>query len=325
MLMGVVESVMPRDVHNVALRDEEANRVRSSRRVTCLPTLTIGDGPRAIWAALRKSGAVLLKDAATTPAAFEAVTDQFAASFRIHQDPTRQRYSDDDTTQGVTGGTEAIGLHAERAYLPGRPELLFFGCLTPPVSGGATTLCDGAAVVEALPPEEAQRLAVMTLLWRTSMQLRMWQRLWNTDDPGAAAALLNETIDRYGERAQTQHWFEADTLHIDYRTPGLNAGWISGLKAFANYLLLAELEPDGPRATQIDGRRVPKNLLDRLAETADALTIDIPWQRGDVAIIDNTRCMHGRRAFAGGARQILVRMGDAGQQLRATSQSMAKQ
>jgi alpha-ketoglutarate-dependent taurine dioxygenase len=44
---------------------------------------------------------------------------------------------------------------------------------------------------------------------------------------------------------------------------------------------------------------------------AESLTTEIAWQRGDVAIIDNTRCLHGRRAFPGGTREILTRMGDA--------------
>jgi alpha-ketoglutarate-dependent taurine dioxygenase len=37
----------------------------------------------------------------------------------------------------------------------------------------------------------------------------------------------------------------------------------------------------------------------RLAET---LTVDLQWQQGDVALIDNLRVMHGRRAFAGERR-----------------------
>ena len=56
---------------------------------------------------------------------------------------------------------------------------------------------------------------------------------------------------------------------------------------------------------------MPADLLRRVADAAESLTIEIAWQRGDVAIIDNTRCLHGRRAFTGGAREILTRMGDA--------------
>ena len=85
----------------------------------------------AIWTPLREHGAVLLRGAAFSAAAFETATAPFAEHFRIHQDPARRGYNPADTTQSVTAGQDAIGLHAERAYLPGRPELLFFCCVTP--------------------------------------------------------------------------------------------------------------------------------------------------------------------------------------------------
>jgi alpha-ketoglutarate-dependent taurine dioxygenase len=301
---------------------------------------------------------VLLKRAAQSPEAFEAVTDRFADHFRIHQDPTRHRYNATDTTQSVTGGSDAIGLHAERAYLPGRPELLFFCCLTPPTSGGATTLCDGAAIVDTLSAEDVRRLETMTLRWTATLNRLMWQRMWNSEDRAEMLARFDAATERYGEQPRTRRWFEdtdsptetnartntatnatteQDTLHVDYVVPALSTGRLSGRKAFANYLLLAQDEPDGPSATLVrtperealvaddvlespsgastregeDDAPVPRDLLRRVGEAADAQTIDVAWEQGDIAIIDNTRCMHGRRAFSGGARQILVRMGDA--------------
>ncbi len=281
-----------------------------TRSAAPLPALSADAEPDTIWSTLRASGAVRLRGAASTPAEFEARTEIFATNFRVHQDPTRRKYSRDDTTQGVSGGEAAIGLHAERAYLPGRPSLLFFCCLTPPTSGGATTLCDGAAVVEALSPESARRLDDMTLVWHTPQNPAMWQRLWNTTDPDEAGRAIDRMLERYGEQDVARHWFEGDVLHIDYRVPCLTTGAIGGRRSFANYLLLAEDEPSGPAATQADGHPVPADLMGYVRETADALTLDIDWQRGDLVVIDNTRCMHGRRAFSGGERRILVRMGD---------------
>ena len=104
-------------------RSASAGRQRSARR------------SRRVWTPLREHGAVLLRGAAFSAAAFEAATAPFAEYFRVHQDPTRRAYNPADTTQSVTAGEDAIGLHAERAYLPGRPELLFFCCVTPAASG----------------------------------------------------------------------------------------------------------------------------------------------------------------------------------------------
>ena len=64
-----------------------------------------------------------------------------------------------------------------------------------------------------------------------------------------------------------------------------------------------------PASTLLVDRRM--NTTKNRRRRSPSLTIDITWQRGDVAIVDNTRCLHGRRAFAGAAREILIRMGDA--------------
>ena len=40
-------------------------------------------------------------------------------------------------------------------------------------------------------------------------------------------------------------------------------------------------------------------------DIADELTFDIPWQSGDVALVDNFLAMHGRRPFEG-QRKVLA-------------------
>jgi alpha-ketoglutarate-dependent taurine dioxygenase len=40
-------------------------------------------------------------------------------------------------------------------------------------------------------------------------------------------------------------------------------------------------------------------------ELADQLTFDIPWQTGDIALVDNYLAMHGRRPFEG-QRKVLA-------------------
>ena len=45
--------------------------------------------------------------------------------------------------------------------------------------------------------------------------------------------------------------------------------------------------------------------MDRVAAIAEELTFDVPWQKGDVALIDNRVVMHGRRTFSG-TRKVLA-------------------
>ena len=39
--------------------------------------------------------------------------------------------------------------------------------------------------------------------------------------------------------------------------------------------------------------------------TAEELIFDVPWQQGDVALLDNFKTMHGRRTFSG-TRKVLA-------------------
>ena len=42
---------------------------------------------------------------------------------------------------------------------------------------------------------------------------------------------------------------------------------------------------------------------------AETSTHEINWQDGDIAILDNTRVMHGRRAIADANRNLFIGMG----------------
>jgi alpha-ketoglutarate-dependent taurine dioxygenase len=46
----------------------------------------------------------------------------------------------------------------------------------------------------------------------------------------------------------------------------------------------------------------------RFKEACDRHTFGIPWQKGDVALLDNMKISHGRMPFEGD-RRILVAMG----------------
>ena len=54
-----------------------------------------------------------------------------------------------------------------------------------------------------------------------------------------------------------------------------------------------------------DGTRLNPDDVAAASAIADELTVDIPWQNGDLAIIDNFVAMHGRRTFSG-TRKVLA-------------------
>lgn len=54
-----------------------------------------------------------------------------------------------------------------------------------------------------------------------------------------------------------------------------------------------------------DGSPLDRDAVILAAEIAEELTFDVPWQNGDVALVDNYIVMHARRSFTG-KRKILA-------------------
>lgn len=75
--------------------------------------------------------------------------------------------------------------------------------------------------------------------------------------------------------------------------------------------LLREYGPEGlPRnAYYGDGEPIPDEVVTGIRELYRQHAVSVPWQRGDVLIVDNFLATHGREPFSGD-RQILVAMSD---------------
>ena len=58
-----------------------------------------------------------------------------------------------------------------------------------------------------------------------------------------------------------------------------------------------------------DGSVVSADEIKELRDIAETCTVEINWQDGDVAVIDNTRVMHGRRAIKDQDRTLFIGMG----------------
>ena len=84
-----------------------------------------------------------------------------------------------------------------------------------------------------------------------------------------------------------------------------------GRKVFFNQLIAAfqgwkDSRNDPAKSITFgDGTPLDRDSVLQVADMAEALTFDVPWQKGDVALVDNFVAMHGRRSFVG-TRKILA-------------------
>lgn len=270
---------------------------------------------------LAASGAVLLRHRDTSVRDFMRFSDSLGSNF-VSLDNDQYIIGGNSGRQCVAGrdslftasGTSSSGyghevhLHGE-LYFHHRspPEVLWFYCNRPAVSGGETVLCDGAELFDALPRE------IQTALWTRDVQYERnhdaatWRRLYRTDSI--------ETVKDYCRKSGIEIAVHPDggiTTRFTcspVRREGGGTVFINNLLPFALRMIR---EPERTRASVrfSDGEAIPSDWVLDINDVAHGIARPIRWQAGDIAIVDNRRIMHGRRAVTDNERTVYVRMSE---------------
>ncbi|MFD6891547.1 TauD/TfdA family dioxygenase [Streptomyces sp. NPDC059957] len=280
----------------------------------------------SIQAELHRSGAVLLRglpvsDAATFAAARDALI-QRRAGYKEKATPRT------DFGEGVFSSTDLpavqpIRLHNENSYTLDFPGVLLFGCVIAPEEGGATTVGDMREALRLLPPELVERFArAGWLLVRNYSELAglPWYKTFATEDKAVAEAYCEENTVGY-------EWVEEDDSMITrQRRSAIVTHPATGEKTWFNHFAFwnsRTLDPDVrevlvetygddglPFNTFLgDGTRLTDAEVDAINDVYDRVTVRETWQQGDLMLVDNILCAHGREAYKGD-RKILVAMGE---------------
>jgi alpha-ketoglutarate-dependent taurine dioxygenase len=279
-----------------------------------LPVITDPD-PTAVMAELARSGAVLVRADAVSHEDFIGLGDALMAPMsRAWPGGEREPVAGDPTTTTVTRGRYGMPLHREASYAPYPPSLLMFRCERSARHGGETTLCDGVALLRALPDQVRRFVTGRELYWETHWADAAWQAAWRTTDPGAAERAVRDWAARLPPGEALSVAFTPGGMTLRYWTSCTPPALFDSAPAFCNSLLILAAGTDdyyvetGLRARLTDGSPFPADVLAEVGEVAAGTAIDVAWRPGDILVINNTRVMHGRRPFRGD-RRVLVRMG----------------
>ncbi|WP_433260464.1 TauD/TfdA family dioxygenase [Actinosynnema sp. CS-041913] len=285
------------------------------------------DASRAeVEEALGTRGVVLLRGLDIgTPEQFHAAVARFGdplTSYRGGNTP-RSKVADGVFTSTEYPPEYEISLHNELSYAGSWPRYLFFCCLVAAETGGATPVCDGRALLADLDPAVRARFTGRGVTYRQHLHGgyglgKSWQRTFETDDRAeverflADADMSFEWTDDGGLRtaatrpATRTHpvtgeevWFtQADQWHPSNLPPAEREALLE----------LVEDEADLPHSvTYGDGQPIPVADLDAVRVAAKKHEVALPWERGDVMVVENMLALHGRQAYTG-ARRILVSM-----------------
>lgn len=256
----------------------------------------------SVIALYKAHGALLFRGFGVDTAQFRAFAERYCSTSVVNESPGRDPIDAEQKVHTVDRGNGAFNLHPELSREPWKPDAAFFACLSPPSQGGATTVCDGVALVRELPEDvrrglEGRRLLYIKPTWPSL--LRYWLGTPTPSDAQLAAPPAGCPYEfRRLPDGQIVRYFTRPALH---RPMFIDA------PAFGNFLLFARFNhgrADHPVLD--DGYPVPEPWLQAIKATGDRLQTPVQWRKGDALMLDNTRFMHGRTAIVDTAERLIA-------------------
>jgi alpha-ketoglutarate-dependent taurine dioxygenase len=217
---------------------------------------------------------------------------------------------------------EEIFLHNENSYQARWPLTLFFYCITPPDTLGATPLADVRRVYENIDP--AVREEFVRRRWMLVRNFHadfgtQWQHVFDTDD--------RAEVEAYAAANRIElEWLGADGLRtrsvrdVVHHRPGSDTPrWFNHATFFHVSTLAKDIQegllelfgPEGLPANTYygDGAEIPTDVMEHLRGAYRAASVRFDYQRDDVLVVDNMTAAHGREPFTG-PRKIAVAMAE---------------
>ncbi len=276
-------------------------------------------GKENIISLFKNSGVVLFRGFDVDTDKFEQFTDLFGTEFMHYIGGAQVRNiineNGDKTISSVNFYADAekqqkrtfkLPLHGEMFYTKSRPTLLWFYCVAPPLKDGETTVCDGVQIYKELSNATKKLFKEKRLKYIRQYPNGEWQGRFQTDDL--------KVLEKFCQESDLHLIVDKDTQSIttEYVYPAIVKTRWGGQEAFLNSILIVEWHEASGKTDSIvrleDGSRIPDDVLRELQEVTERLTQLISWQRGDVLMLDNTRMLHGRRAFFDQQRELYTRM-----------------
>jgi alpha-ketoglutarate-dependent taurine dioxygenase len=275
---------------------------------------------------LNASGAILFRGFPVTDAnsydrffsafGYNNFTDQESLSNAVRINHTERVFTANEAPKDVE-----IHIHNEMAQTPFYPNIISLFCETAAEHGGETVICRSDSIYDqliAVEPELTAKLEAVGVKYTTLMPLdndpetgqgRSWKGTLSVDSVEAAEAKLRSL-------GYSWSWNDDDSLRAQTAALPAIRTLDGGRKIFFNQIIAAYSGWKGVKEDPAsalcfgDDSELSKAYLDTIVDIAKQLSYNLPWQDGDVAVVDNHLAMHGRLPFAGKRkRKVLVVLG----------------
>jgi alpha-ketoglutarate-dependent taurine dioxygenase len=279
----------------------------------------------ALHAALDEHGGVLLRGFGFAgPDDLERFTSAVSAGALKYQERSSPRTQVAGRVYTSTDHPpdQSIFLHNEQSYNLTFPLKILFLCVQPAEEGGATPIADVRQVYRSLSPELRRPFEEKGYMYVRNFGTGLglgWRDAFQTDDRGEVEAYCRENRIEFewrgGERLRTRQVRPAAALHPRTGDPvwfnHATFFHVSTLEPRTRDVLLSALSEDElPNQTYYgDGSPIPREVTDALRAAYEAATVRVPWEKGDLMLLDNMLVAHARDPFRG-PRRVLTAMAD---------------
>ena len=215
-----------------------------------------------------------------------------------------------------------IFLHSEQSYNLAFPLKIFFFCETAAEKGGTTPIADARKIFNRI--SEQTREQFLQRKYRYSryfwpMMSMTWQKAFQTDN--------QQEVEEYCRANQIEFSWEPGGALSTYQVrPVASVHPVSGDVCWFNHCTffnLSTLDPDTkemfedsfseselPNQTFYgDGGRIEEDVYNELRDAYVSEKVEFDWETGDVLMLDNMLCTHGRGSFEG-ERRVLTAMSE---------------
>jgi hypothetical protein len=250
-----------------------------------------------IEALFKSSGILLFRGFGVTYEQMKAFSEQFSSKFT--REGTRHLADSSDGFVGlVDPGMNSVSPHSENGNSPFRPDAIWFCCAVPTAQGGETLFWDGVRVWEELSEELKQLFIARKIKFFNNYPVEIWKHFLGSSTTIADAKRTLEGLDDVD-----YHINEDQSISLAYICSAVVKTKYGNQDAFVNNILTEHKDPEG-LVTFEDGSLIPDAVIDEIEKVMDSLTEEVTWQAGDLVMIDNSKFLHGRRAFNDDQRRI---------------------
>lgn len=212
----------------------------------------------------------------------------------------RKVINNNSTLLSVNDFKDEVKLHGEMYYQKNIPLMLWFFCANPASQDGATIVCDGQLFFDELSDLLKDLFSQKKLKYRGHLERDAWIKRYKTDELDVVEQICKSN----NTHLQIN---EDESIDVYYICPAIHPSRTGKSMIFINSLL-----PAMALASDVvsfdDGTDIDEEIICELNQIAEKITLEVNWQKGDILMVDNTRIMHGRRAFVDEKRDIYIRL-----------------